>query len=201
VSAGAGCTGAAGRAGADVMSERLCVCGHPQGRHLLARRDCKSCPECTRFEPAELAGLDVTALLGEVQADADREAELAARLADVERERDEARRDATSARRRVNESTEAEALALEQAARSRRERDEAVAERRAEAERLGALLEQAEHYARDLQERGIEPASERLYDTHVRYLCTVCGGRYREHHNHPCGRLVPVRVSITFIEE
>ncbi len=272
-----------------------CVCGCPPGRHLMGKRDCRSCQTCSEYEPAEpvTAGpervaLDVTALLGEVQADADREAELASRLAEVEQERDQlaALVDQkqsrlldmsdllTAARARVEETERERDVAqakldgallqmaekVASAERSQREladlaehipcgwcdglgvapgerfgrdadgapnvdedrpcpegcevpawlqaeRNDAadnereLAEARQQIERLTALLEQAEHYAHDLQDRGIEPAAERLYDTPVRYLCPICGGRYREHHNHPCGRLVPVRVRITFIKE
>lgn len=126
------------------MTAVLCTCGHPKGRHLLGQRDCRSCPGCDAFTAAAAGSvaLDVTALLAEVQGDADREAELAARLAEAERERDSARHE------------------------------------------LEALLGQAEP----------------VYDEHVRHLCPVCGGRYRETHNHPCGPLVPVRVRITFID-
>jgi septal ring factor EnvC (AmiA/AmiB activator) len=186
------------------MSERLCVCGHPQGRHLLAQRDCKSCPECTQFEAAESVALDVGALLGEVQADADREAELAARLADVERERNELSDtlDRLSLEN-VSLQKDIERLGKHEEIRAQviRERNDERARLQAEADSLAIQLEQAEQYARDLQERGIEPGAERLYDTHVRYLCTLCGARYREFLNHPCGRLKPVRVVITFIEE
>ncbi|GIE75767.1 hypothetical protein Aph02nite_17170 [Actinoplanes philippinensis] len=240
------------------MSERLCVCGHPQGRHLLARRDCKSCRDCTAFEAAAVVALDVTALLAEVEGDASREADLAARLADVERQLAEARRqrdanmtasaDAArkliaerdgAAERWANAREEIERLTAqlgqaEDRCRQIQDEDlpEAIAtatkelqaeldlarltvgdlrqheitrarllqERGAEVTSLRDRLKQAEEYARDLQDQ--LPAGERLYDTHVRYLCPVCGGRYREFHTtHPCARLVPVRVRITFIEE
>lgn len=194
------------------MSERLCVCGHPQGRHLLARRDCKSCPGCTQFEPAESVALDVTALLAEVQDDADREAELVAELADAKRQiSDLYKNEAIRARVLRERKEEVDGLRVELAEAVRKGgtavadsigQQAKIRELRAEVDSLRVQLEQAEHYAHDLQERGIEPAGERLYDTHVRYLCTACGARYREFHNHPCGPpLVPVRVHITFIEE
>jgi hypothetical protein len=71
-----------------------CVCGCPQGRHLMGRRDCRSCQTCSEYEPADVQPeaspepvvLDVTALLGEVQADADREAELTVEVERLRRE-------------------------------------------------------------------------------------------------------------------
>jgi hypothetical protein len=73
-----------------------CVCGCPQGRHLMGRRDCRSCQTCSEYEPdaqaeaspepSESVVLDVGALLGEVQDDVSREDELAARLAEVKAE-------------------------------------------------------------------------------------------------------------------
>lgn len=77
-------------------------------------------------------------------------------------------------------------------------RAQLLRERAAEIESLRAQLEQAESYVRD--QHDTTPGG-RLYDTHVRHLCVVCGARYRELHNHPCGRLVPVRVTIAFLEE
>ncbi|GIE35930.1 hypothetical protein Ait01nite_089750 [Actinoplanes italicus] len=204
------------------MTALDCVCGHPQGRHLLALRDCKSCPGCTKFELAASVALDVTALLGEVQDDVSREAELAARLAELEQERDQLAALVDQKQSRLLDMSDLLTAARARIEETERDRDAAqakldsallqmaekiaaeqaqTAKARVEVDSLTAQLEQAEDYARDLQERGIEPADERLYDTHVRYLCPICGGRYREHHNHPCGRLEPVRVRITFIEE
>jgi hypothetical protein len=293
------------------MTALVCVCGCPQGRHLLDRRDCRSCRDCTAFEvdnfavapvvepkrraakPATVAAgpVDVAALLGEVQGDVSRERELVDRLAEAERDRDRLdralrnvaeERDALRGERDMAQAKLDSAL-LQMAAEVgrltgenrdlselipcgwcdglgiapgerfgrdadgapnvdedrpcpegceipawlRAERNDAadnereladakrqisdlykneeirarlLRERSVEIASLRDRLKQAEEYARDLQDQ--LPAGERLYDTHVRYLCAVCGGRYREFYpTHPCGRLLPVRVRITFIEE
>ncbi|BCJ45349.1 hypothetical protein GCM10010168_86180 [Actinoplanes ianthinogenes] len=305
------------------MSGALCRCGDEQEDH---RRKTGGCREpgcgCGKFEPVgtfapePTLALDVAALLAEVREDVDREAQLAARLAEVERERDEACTElvrvqrelvpAVDERDQAREDLEKLRAALAEAEQERdqlaalvdqkqtrlgeysdlltgsrakvesveRERDmvqakldgallqlaEVTDERNAlrdavpcgwcdglgvaPAERFGrdadgapeadedrpcpegcavpgwlqaerndaaddarrvaeleALLEQAEQYARDLQDNGDVSPVGRVWDEHVRYLCTTCGSRYREHHNHVCGRLEPVRVRITFIKE
>ncbi|GIE65380.1 hypothetical protein [Actinoplanes palleronii] len=89
-------------------------------------------------------------------------------------------------------------------ARVIRERNAERTALQAEVERLGVLLDQAEQYARDLQDDGItatEAPVERLYAEITQHLCLTCGSRYRENHQHWCGALTPVRVRITFIEE
>ena len=78
-----------------------------------------------------------------------------------------------------------------------RELAEVKTELRNERARSAALRSEL----KKLRQASAVSSPERLHDEHVRYLCAICGGRYREHHNHPCGRLVPVRVRITFIEE
>jgi hypothetical protein len=147
----------------------LCVCGDTQEEHRRGTGGCRE-PECGcgRFEPtgsyaATPAGpvLDVAALLAEAQGDADREAELAARLVEVERERNDALRRASDLEQVREELAGALRLAEvhregEQALAA--ELDEVVTDRialRAEVDRLEALLEHAEQHSRDLQDDGV----------------------------------------------
>ena len=100
-----------------------CVCGDPRCEHKRGTGGCRN-PECGcgkyvasgvggivesigPFDPGNgcvlpvSSVIDVAALLAEAQADADREAELAARLAEVERERDANMRASADAARKL----------------------------------------------------------------------------------------------------
>jgi hypothetical protein len=176
------------------MSALPCVCGCPPGRHLMSKRDCRSCQTCSEYEPAEPVVLDVSALLGEVQDDVSRETELAARLADVER-------------KLANRPSESDWVAL----RSERARllqavTNVEAERdrlRAEVESLRVQLEQAEQYARDLQDEGVVPDGTVVvlfaYDAWQCVGGSVnCSKRYfADDPDHGCGPLTPVTVTVS----
>lgn len=158
-----------------------CVCGCPQGRHLMGRRDCRSCQTCSEYEPAteaEVVAFDVAALLGEVQADVTREAAL-------ERERDEWR----------ERAGRLETLAVDRLAAT-------VKAQRRVAE-LETLLEHAEQYARDLQDEGVVPAGTVVvlfaYDAWQCLGGSVnCSRRYfADDPDHGCGPLTPVTVTVS----
>jgi hypothetical protein len=172
-----------------------CTCGDPRTEHKRGTGGCRN-PECGcgkyvasgvggivesigPFDPGNgcvlqvSSVLDVGALLAEVQGDADREAELAARLAEAERGAAEV-------------AMELAALQLRHA-REVRELRERIAE-------LEVLLEHAEQHARDLQDDGVVlPADGVLIDTTARH-CPPCGWTSsHERHPHPT---VPVRVIV-----
>ncbi|GIF08702.1 hypothetical protein [Actinoplanes siamensis] len=122
------------------------------------------------------------------------------RVAALRRERDEARAELESVRVQLDQ---AEARCRDiQDEELPAAIDEATAQLRAElADRADKLLLEQAKTAKLRRRLARINAAERLYDEHVRHLCRVCGSRYRELHNHPCGPLVPVRVRITFIKE
>lgn len=69
----------------------------------------------------------------------------------------------------------------------------------AELVRVRGLLEQASAEQAQVSVSAVAPlriGPVELYGYDA-WQCDVCGGRYRPNHNHPCGELRPVRVSIT----
>jgi hypothetical protein len=204
----------------------VCLCGDLQSQHRLGKRGCKV-PDCgcDRFEAADDAAEKERvnrALIPVLEDNAERlRAELgqqstSARLREVERELGEAREEAD---RRLNEALMAK-LAVE------RERDEALGDAKrargywhtcsADRDRIKAeldrrvrevgdlakrvdeleqLAEFTEQHVRDMQDAGVIPPVEiHGWDA---WQCDTCGSRYRPFHDHPCGPLKPVRVSIT----
>jgi uncharacterized coiled-coil protein SlyX len=153
----------------------------------MSKRDCRSCQTCSEYEPAdvqpEAVVLDLTALLGEVQDDVSREAELEARLADAER-------------RAAARPSEVDVMALKsEVARLR----QTVAKRDRELNEAAARLE---HYARDLQNEGVAPEGAVLvlfaYDAWQCLDGSVnCSRRYyADDPEHGCGPLTPVTVTV-----
>lgn len=141
-------------------------------------------------------------------------------LREVTAERDEALGDAERARRYWhNCSADRDAIkarcdSLEQLlADATRKLVEQGNEYSAELVRLRVLLEDAEkriaeqellaefteQHVRDMQDDGVIPPVE-LYGYDA-WQCDTCGSRYRPFHDHPCGPLKPVRVSITERQE
>jgi len=166
-----------------------CVCGCPQGRHLMGKRDCRSCQTCAEYEPVaagpEPVVLDVTALLGEVQDDADREAELAGQLAVTQSEIESWRGHSAT------QQTEIERLGS------------LLRERQTETETLRVLLTQAEQYARDLQDEGVVPdGAVVVLFAYEAWQCldgsVNCSRRYfADDPDHGCGPLTPVTVTVS----
>lgn len=213
------------------LDAALCRCGEERAEHKRGTGGCKD-PDCgcAKFEPTDrsapqLTGpvLDVGVLLGEVQADADREAELTAtvdrltaelgramgslraterELATLASERDEARRQRDAWMQTQTESAQ----------KLTAERDGAAEQWAKARERLEALRGDLAAVKRQLTREQAETAKlraqldrgdlgQRLYTAYDVWLCTVCGGRYRHHHNHPCAPLTErLHVVITYIE-
>ncbi|WIM97818.1 hypothetical protein ACTOB_001372 [Actinoplanes oblitus] len=194
------------------MTAPLCRCGDEQEDHKRKAAGCRA-PDCgcARYEPCAPAlsadaslAVDVDALLAEVRDDVDREAELRRDLAEAVAVRASVEAERDNLLRELNETSTSLFHARGHMEAYRTQRDqatEAIGQQGTRIAELEALLEQAEQYARDLQDDGSVLPVGRVWDEHVRYLCTTCGSRYREFHNHPCGRLEPVRVRITLIEE
>lgn len=173
----------------DPQAGPICAeCGDPQSQHKGGTGDCRRCEYgCARFEEVYVPAVHrPTPHLDRLKADlaqmAELRAEAVARVAEVARQRDDLRVGRDQAVERALTLAEENAALRAELAKHVRAVGRLIAERDA------ALL--------------APPKADggRIYDQYAAYQCTTCGGRYRPFHNHPCGPLKPIRVTITYIE-